>query len=95
MINTIDQDEINAILWRARDAFRGTVDPAEYKNHNLVMLFFKYISDVRHDHFGSSEKPAIRWLRREHVHRLLTYLLLEALRQRQHSIPPLTVGEPG
>ena len=47
----INQDEINAILWRACDTFRGTVDPAEYKNYILVMLFCKYISDVWRDHY--------------------------------------------
>jgi type I restriction enzyme M protein len=46
----VNQDEINAILWRACDTFRGTVDPAEYKNYILVMLFVKYISDVWFDH---------------------------------------------
>lgn len=46
---TISQDEINGILWRACDTFRGTVDPSEYKNYILVMLFLKYISDVWHD----------------------------------------------
>lgn len=45
----INQDEINAILWRACDTFRGTVDPSEYKNYILVMLFVKYISDVMSD----------------------------------------------
>lgn len=38
--------EINAILWKACDTFRGTVDPSEYKNYILVMLFVKYISDL-------------------------------------------------
>ncbi|NLF02333.1 MAG: SAM-dependent DNA methyltransferase, partial [Anaerolineales bacterium] len=47
----INQDEINAILWKACDTFRGTVDPAEYKNYILVMLFLKYISDVWRDHY--------------------------------------------
>lgn len=46
----ISQDEINGILWRACDTFRGTVDPSEYKNYILVMLFLKYISDVWRDH---------------------------------------------
>ncbi len=50
MTNQISQDEINQILWRACDTFRGTVDPAEYKNYILVMLFVKYISDVWRDH---------------------------------------------
>lgn len=49
--DAISQDEINAILWRACDTFRGTVDPSEYKNYILVMLFLKYISDVWKDHY--------------------------------------------
>ena len=51
MLNTINQDEINAILWKACDTFRGTIDPSEYKNYILVMLFVKYISDVWFDHY--------------------------------------------
>ena len=51
MPDTANQDEINAILWRACDTFRGTVDPAEYKNYILVMLFVKYVSDVWRDHY--------------------------------------------
>ena len=27
------QNEINGILWKACDTFRGTVDPSEYKNY--------------------------------------------------------------
>ena len=42
----ITQDEINNILWKACDTFRGTVDPSQYKDYILVMLFVKYISDV-------------------------------------------------
>lgn len=42
----ISQDEINNILRKACDTFRGTVDPSEYKNYILVMLFLKYVSDV-------------------------------------------------
>ena len=30
MTNTVNQQEINQILWRACDTFRGTVDPSEY-----------------------------------------------------------------
>jgi type I restriction enzyme M protein len=44
--SSIKQAEINAILWKACDTFRGTIDPSEYKNYILVMLFLKYISDV-------------------------------------------------
>lgn len=49
MTSPINQDEINTILWKACDTFRGTIDPSEYKNYILVMLFVKYISDVWKD----------------------------------------------
>ncbi|MBE7474689.1 MAG: type I restriction-modification system subunit M [Anaerolineae bacterium] len=68
----ISQDEINGILWKACDTFRGTVDPSEYKNYILVMLFVKYISDVWQDHydqlkekFGGDEERIERQLRYE------------------------------
>lgn len=48
----INQDEINGILWKACDTFRGVVDAAEYKSYILVMLFVKYISDVWSEHYG-------------------------------------------
>jgi type I restriction enzyme M protein len=66
------QNEINGILWRACDTFRGTVDPAEYKNYILVMLFVKYISDVWQDHYeavkkeyGDDEERILRRMKRE------------------------------
>ncbi len=48
-MKTISQDEINAVAWRACDTFRGTIDPAQYKDYILVMLFLKYLSDVWKD----------------------------------------------
>ena len=33
MANGFNQDEINAIVWKACDTFRGAVDPSEYKNY--------------------------------------------------------------
>ncbi len=43
------RDEINNAVWRACDTFRGAVDPAEYKNYILTMLFIKYVSDLWKD----------------------------------------------
>ena len=42
-------DDINKIVWRACDTFRGTIDPAQYKDYVLVMLFLKYLTDLRND----------------------------------------------
>ena len=68
----IDQNEINGILWKACDTFRGTVDPAQYKDYILVMLFVKYVSDVFQDHwdalkeeFGDDEERIRRRLKRD------------------------------
>lgn len=49
MTNELNQDEINAVAWKACDTFRGVVDPAEYKNYILVFLFIKYLSDTWQD----------------------------------------------
>src|SRR5258708_1367294 len=46
MTTKISQQEINDTLWRACDTFRGTLDPSQYKDYLLVMLFLKYVSDV-------------------------------------------------
>jgi len=45
----INQAQINKAVWAACDTFRGTVDPAIYKDFVLTMLFLKYISDVHQD----------------------------------------------
>jgi type I restriction enzyme M protein len=55
-MKTISQDEINAVAWRACDTFRGTIDPAQYKDYILVMLFLKYLSDVWKDKKEEYEK---------------------------------------
>jgi len=52
----VSQDEINNIAWAACDTFRGPVDPAQYKDYILVMLFLKYISDVWQDHYEEFKK---------------------------------------
>ncbi|MDA8082818.1 MAG: type I restriction-modification system subunit M [Nitrospiraceae bacterium] len=56
MTTKISQQEINDILWRACDSFRGTIDATEYKDYILTMLFVKYISDVWLDHYDAYKK---------------------------------------
>ena len=56
MTDKISQSEINATAWAACDTFRGVVDPAQYKDYILVMLFLKYISDVWKDHYEEYRK---------------------------------------
>ena len=38
MNSMVKQDEINEVVWRACDTFRGAVDPSEYKNYILINL---------------------------------------------------------
>ncbi|OFX29506.1 MAG: type I restriction-modification system subunit M [Bacteroidetes bacterium GWA2_32_17] len=46
MANTINQKDINQTVWKACDTFRGVIDPSQYKDYILTMLFLKYVSDV-------------------------------------------------
>ena len=41
-----DQSQINRVVWKACDTFRGVIDPSQYKDYVLTMLFLKYVSDV-------------------------------------------------
>lgn len=52
----IDQKDVNNAAWAACDTFRGVVDPAQYKDYILVMLFVKYISDVWKAHYEEFRK---------------------------------------
>ena len=56
MTGQIKQSEINGAAWAACDTFRGVMDPAQYKDYILVMLFVKYISDVWKDHYEEYRK---------------------------------------
>jgi type I restriction enzyme M protein len=47
--NHITQNDINRIVWKACDTFRGVIDPSQYKDYVLTMLFVKYVSDVWKD----------------------------------------------
>lgn len=49
MSKKVTQKEINQTVWKACDTFRGVVDPSQYKDYVLTMLFVKYVSDVWRD----------------------------------------------
>lgn len=72
MTGKINQKDINNAAWAACDTFRGVVDPSQYKDYILVMLFLKYISDVWQDHYdeyrkryGGDNERILRKLERE------------------------------
>lgn len=67
-----DQKSINEAVWRACDTFRGTIDPSQYKDYILVMLFLKYLSDLRKEkveeyraRYGGDEERVARAMARE------------------------------
>ncbi|MBI9081286.1 MAG: type I restriction-modification system subunit M [Pseudodesulfovibrio sp.] len=47
----VNQKEINDILFKACDTFRGILNASQYKDYILAMLFVKYISDVYHERY--------------------------------------------
>jgi type I restriction enzyme M protein len=68
----VNQEQINAAAWKACDTFRGAVDPTQYKDYILVMLFLKYISDTHKAHraeiiekYGNDSVRLARALERE------------------------------
>lgn len=56
MNDKVSQDEINGILWKACDTFRGILNSASYMNYILPMLFLKYISDSWEEKYEEYEK---------------------------------------
>ena len=56
MNKTVNQEEINQILWQACDTFRGILNSADYKNYILPMLFLKYISDTWEEKYEEIKK---------------------------------------
>lgn len=52
MSKKLSQKEINNIVWKACDTFRGVIDPSQYKDYILTMLFLKYVSDVQKDKYS-------------------------------------------
>lgn len=49
MVKKHTQKEINNIVWKACDTFRGTIDATQYKDYVLTMLVLKYVTDVWKD----------------------------------------------
>jgi type I restriction enzyme M protein len=41
----IKKSEIYSKLWASCDELRGSMDPSQYKDYILVLLFIKYVSD--------------------------------------------------
>jgi len=72
MSEKITKETIGNAVWKACDSFRGIIDPAQYKDYILVMLFVKYISDVWQDkleqlraQYGDNNERIQRRLERE------------------------------
>ena len=54
-----DEQKRNGIfnkVWQACDTFRGVIDPAQYKDYILTMLFVKYLSDIHKSKTAELEK---------------------------------------
>lgn len=47
MSNDQIRNEIFNVIWDACGTFRGVIDPGQYKDYILTMLFVKYLSDIR------------------------------------------------
>ncbi len=45
-MTTITQEHLNKVLWEAADSSRTSLDAGVYKDYVLVMLFYKYLSDL-------------------------------------------------
>jgi len=58
MSKQISQEQVNRAAWAACDTFRGTLDPAHYKDYILTMLFLKFMSDLWED---KAEEYATRY----------------------------------
>ena len=43
-------------VWQACDTFRGVIDPGQYKDYILTMLFVKYLSDIHKSKVAEYEK---------------------------------------
>ena len=48
---TVTKEDVFRTVWNACDTFRGVIDPSQYKDYILTMLFIKYVSDVNKDKY--------------------------------------------
>lgn len=53
----IKKSELYSKLWKSCDELRGGMEPAEYKDYILVLLFVKYVSDKYSNEKGLIEIP--------------------------------------
>jgi len=54
--STASQDEINDIVWKACDSFRGVMSSDQYKDYILTFLFLKFLSDLIKERREALEK---------------------------------------
>lgn len=66
------RSDIEHVLWKACDSFRGKIDSSRYKDYILSMLFVKYLSDVTKEkreqymkQYGGDERRVERAMGRE------------------------------
>lgn len=72
MNNKTTKSDIERVLWRACDSFRGKIDSSRYKDYILTMLFVKYLSDANREkrdyyieQYAGDEKRVDRAMSRE------------------------------
>ena len=58
------RNDIERVLWKACDSFRGKIDSSRYKDYILSMLFVKYLSDVSNERREGYIKQYDRDMRR-------------------------------
>lgn len=66
------KSDIESVLWKACDSFRGKIDSSRYKDYILSILFVKYLSDVCTEtkekymkQYAGDEKRVTRAMNRE------------------------------
>ena len=68
------RNDIERVLWKACDSFRGKIDSSRYKDYILSMLFVKYLSDVSKEkrakymeQYNGDERRVERAMSREQI----------------------------